>query len=390
MRLTSAERALKEITWLCIGAGMAGFLGGSLLAASTNRLRTNFFDLHQPEWRPEWDRGRAILALTAMAVCAIGALLFSYAGVGQFPLFAADSNYARFRFFPTSLVARFAIVSSLVLTIALVLMPFWKRSRFYLILLACVPIAIFTLITSRAYLVSACYLALVIYHYGRRRLDVKRIVLWVGIFAALKTGIDYYRFHQDEVYQARLRRIGFPEAFSWMGPDYLYVAMNFATLDGVIDVFPDELPYQWGWYSAYPIRCFWTERVGNGFRDRLDDILWERSARWFGLTNVTATYLAVPYADFGLLGAFGFSLLFGFVSEYAYLRMLARRTFPSLFLNAGLSWAVSVSFFANHLTLLDFYWNIAVVLIFHSFASRAVRGRTRMPRLVVLAPGGAR
>ena len=145
--------------------------------------------------------------------------------------------------------------------------------------------------------------------------------------------------------------------------------MTSQTLDNLTHLVPDEINYSYGWYIGYPLRVFWTPREGEGFRGRLDDLLWERSTDWSPVQSVTTTYMGVPYADFGIPGVFLFSCLFGWVSARVYDSMRRQPSFWRVFLYSGISFAIMLSIYGNYLTLFDLYWNIALVGLVHCLAS---------------------
>jgi oligosaccharide repeat unit polymerase len=166
-----------------------------------------------------------------------------------------------------------------------------------------------------------------------------------------------------------LDKLEFPENVRFFAPDYLYFSSTLQTLDNLTHIVPDEIGYSHGWYIGYPVRVFWTPRQGEGFRGRLDDLFWERSADWSPFPAVTASYMGWPYADFGIPGVFVFSALFGWLAVYVYRRLRERPTLWRVFLYSQISFAIVLSVYSSYLTLFDVYWNIAVVGLLHRFAS---------------------
>jgi len=162
--------------------------------------------------------------------------------------------------------------------------------------------------------------------------------------------------------------------------------MTLQMLDHLTFIVPGEIGYQHGWYTGYPVRVFWTARQGEGFRDRLDDLFWERSLEWSPVQAVTTSYMGVPYADFGIPGVFVFSYFFGWLSTCVYDSFRRQPNFWRAFLYSQISFAIVLSMYANYLTLLEVYWNLLVIgLVHHLVSDRSRLTRDGMAGQAVLS-----
>jgi hypothetical protein len=217
-------------------------------------------------------------------------------------------------------------------------------------------------------------MAIVLFHYGRRRLTPIVILLVVSIaYPAAKVAVDVRRFYDNPAFDKILDKIDFPEKMRILAPDYLYFGMTLQTLDNLTHLVPKEISYSYGWYLGYPIRVFWTPREGEGFRGRLDDLFWERSMDWSPVQSVTTAYMGVPYADFGIPGVLLFSFFFGWLSSWCYEQFRTEPSFWRAFLYAEVSFAIVISIYANYLTLFDLYWNLLIVGLINRWAFKGMR-----------------
>jgi hypothetical protein len=314
-----------------------------------------------------------------LALCALGYALHR---AGTFPLLSDDPETARFEFGVNSVVSRFMVSFYIVLQMGYLGFVHLRKFRMVFAGLVIIAVVAITLLTARFFLFVGIWTAIVFLHYGRHRLKPKSILLiFLVAYPLAKLAIDVKRFHENPAFIRMLDKIDFPEKWRAFAPDYLYFNLTTQTLDNLTFLIPNEIPYQQGWYTAYPVRVFWTPRQGQGFRGRLDDLLWDRSLDWAPTASVTTTYMGVPYADFGIPGVFLFSLVFGWLAMRTYFLLRQEPTFWRILLYSQFSFAIVLSFYGNYLTLFEMYWNLAVMGVVHLFASRAIQASSLSPQL---------
>src|SRR6266403_168601 len=370
LRLTTAELPFTVRFWVTVASGLLGFYLGALLV---HRGAEKGFPIAlarlRDYWELNWQPSRALFLIGLLfAVCSL-AYAYEYWRAGTVPLLADDPESARFTFGVNSYVHRFAISFYILALLGYIGLVHLRKYRVYFLAVAALSSIAIILLTARSLLLSAVWMAIVLFHSGRRRLTLRVLLLVVCIaYPSAKLAIDVKRFHDNPTYISLLNKIDFPEKQRWFAPDYLYFSMTSQTLDNLTHLVPDEISYSYGWYIGYPLRVFWTPREGDGFRGRLDDLLWERSTDWSAVQSVTTTYMGVPYADFGIPGVFLFSCLFGWVSARVYDSMRRQPSFWRVFLYSEISFAIMLSIYGNYLTLFDLYWNIALVGLVHRLA----------------------
>ncbi len=383
IRLTTADSGLTVRFWTIVTCGLSAFYLGALWAGRTREKgdQVALSELAR-HWKIDWVPSRALLLSGAFCAVCLAAFTYEYLKTGIMPLLAEDPNSVRALFSVNSYVHRFAI--SFYITIQLgyigvVHLRRYKAAFLAILVLGCVAI---TLLTARSFLLFAVWTAIVLFHYGRRRMTPRVALLVVLIaYPVAKLAVDVRRFYGNDAFNRVLDQIDFPERLRAFAPDYLYFSMTLQTLDHLTFIIPGEMDYQHGWYTGYPIRVFWTTRKGEGFRDRLDDLFWERSGEWSPTPAVTTAYMGVPYADFGIPGVFVFSCIFGWLSVRAYESMRRQPTFWRVFFYSQINLAIVLSIFGTYLTLFEPYWNLGVMALVHSFAS----GGSNLPGAAVAA-----
>ncbi|MBS1849829.1 MAG: oligosaccharide repeat unit polymerase [Acidobacteria bacterium] len=373
LHLTAIDSSFTLRFWVTVSAGLIAFRLGCWGAGQKPGARPWISLGRIPShWKIEWSAKRALLGAWALCLVSLAAFLYAYHVAGTVPLLSDDPESARFEFGVNSVLSRFIVSFYIIFQLGYIGFAHLGKYRTLFAGLVIAAVIAITLLTMRFFLFVGIWTVVVFWQYGRRRLNPKGLFLVLVVaYPVAKLAIDVKRFHENPVFVRVLDKIDFPERWRAFAPDYLYFNLTTQTLDHLTFLIPNEIPYQQGWYTAYPIRVFWTQRQGQGFRGRLDDLLWERSTDWSPIASVTTTYMGVPYADFGIPGVFAFSLVFGWLATRTYLSLRQQPTFWRILLYSQLSFAIGLSFYANYLTLFEMYWNLAVMGAVHLFASHA-------------------
>ena len=384
LQLTNLDTAFTLRFWTTVTSGLVAFYLGALLARRAAGKNAEVALSKMPsQWRIEWVPSRALLVAGIFSTICLAAFLYEYLHSGIIPLLADDPDSVRFKFSVNSYVNRFAVSFYLVAQLGYIGIAHIRKYRAAFLGMILMGVVAISLLTARFFLVLAVWMAIVLFHYGRRRMTPRVAILVVLLaYPLAKLAVDVKRFHANPTFNRILDQLDFPENLRAFAPDYLYFSTTLQTLDHMTFIIPKEISYQYGWYTAYPIRVFWTPRQGEGFRGRLDDLFWERSYEWSAIPAVTAGYMGVPYADFGIPGVFVFSCILGWLCVRVYESMRRQPTFWRAFLYSQLSFAVVLSIYGNYLTLFEFYWNLAVMGLVHRLASdrsRSTSERTTVP-----------
>ncbi len=365
LRVTTVERPFTLKTTIVILSGLGGFFLGALWARRGKPSYVCRAEDMPSAWKLDWQPRSLLLVTLGLAAISSLAFFIEYLHAGWVPLFSDDPNWARFNFAYNSYVQRFAVSAYIVPILAYLGFVHVKKNRALYFVLALLGATIMNLMTARMFLAEALWAAMLLFHYGRRRFKPMWLLMVVLIVYPLaKIATDVARFQNNPAFLAVLDNIDFPESARIFAPDYLYAAMNLQVLQYETEIVPSEESYSYGWYTAYPLRVFFTPKTGTGFRDRLDDLFWDRAPEWFGgYYAVVTTYLGVPYKDFGIPGVAIFSVIFGWLAMHTYVKMRTQPSFWHVFVYSQLAFALVHSSYSCFLSSFDFYWNLLVLAL---------------------------
>jgi oligosaccharide repeat unit polymerase len=295
----------------------------------------------------------------------------SFLKSGYIPLFTANSEHLRNSFFGANFFASFGLFAgplSLILASELVFFSTLGRRRTVVVWIVSVAslLCYFTIVT-RLDLFRFLLFALVIYHYGKKRLSLVQLLYAFGFSVVFFLIFFFLRIRYDtfgvfsEAYHLHL-----PAGMLWAGNIYLYIANNFWNLDFAFRKFVDgtfSYPFGYGLDLFRPLLGLSGMEVPLLASYGFDSILNESVRKVEGLNTIV--YVWHFYKDFGAFGVYFLPLVFGMLLTAFYINTLHR---PTLFRIS--MWAIFVGFIllSYHAPLWELwfiYVNILILAVAH-------------------------
>ena len=198
-----------------------------------------------------------------------------------------------------------------------------------LVLLAILALSFPFLTSSRGSMLTLLLLTLFIYHYYKRRVEIRKLVILITIFAMIvvimgglrrasyQGLVGFYKYNKGGMFPA-FQRI-------FVEGHYLFDITTFARL--VQDV-PEQLSFQWGStlinWVFWPIpRNLWAEKPIN-LGQRIGAQIYNQGVGVVG-GGVPPPFIAELYLNFHLAGIIVGMFFFGLFSRSLYLHMLENR-----------------------------------------------------------------
>src|SRR3989442_901013 len=240
LRLTTAELPFTIRFWVTVACGLLGFyLGAQRARRGAEKGYRIALGKLRDHWQVNWRPSRALFVMGFLFVICLFAFVYEYRRAGMLPLLAEDPEWARFHFGANSYVHRFAISFYLLILLGYIGIVHLRKYRAPFLIMTILSCAAITLLTARVFLLSAVWMAIILFHYGRRRMT-PRIALLVVLIAypLAKVAVDVKRFYEDPTFNQILDKIDFPEKLRLFAPDYLYFSMTLQTLDNLTRLVP--------------------------------------------------------------------------------------------------------------------------------------------------------
>ena len=352
-RIISIEQVpWNDTVWMCsIGAVIFYFLG--LVGAEWYLAAFRRPDLQRRQTVVgKWNGQKLFLIMLAWQLAAFGCMMYEFKHyVGGIPLFSRSWEFTRL-YNPQGYLSRLVhllgysfMLQAIVLQVylysqkklfSLGLLPFWLMLGFAL---CCAG-----LWGSRHTLFIPLAAGVVAFHYLHKRLKPTHLI-FLGIAASLFIGavgfvrkMTYFE-ERDVEYKEVLQHIGYSARFPVLDQVHNTVAMNFETFRKLTETFPTFQPYRLGrqtFFAVYSLLPGKQETLGE-----IQNRIWNTG--FYG--NLTATYMGVPYVDFGVPGVILYTLILAIFIRLLYFRI---QNFPTIF-NIML-----YSFFCYHLILMPY------------------------------------
>jgi oligosaccharide repeat unit polymerase len=254
--------------------------------------------------------------VTGLFIVSTVSILFEWYKAGGIPAFRKDVEIFRFNTSYSAITHIFAIMNKIVATmIGIYLVEQGKLKLKYDIILFLEFIGALFLMYCTAFrgemILAPC--VIFIYYAIRHKISIKFYVI-AGILAFLFIGIypiaRMYRMYGANYFAGQRGISTYPQLF-FLTPIYQSFTNNFEVLNLDFSIFPKMREYGLGTYSILPqipfvdlgrsLGAVQNEVLNNGF-----------------YANLTATYLATWYADFGYIGCFIVTILFCWLTNFSY------------------------------------------------------------------------
>ncbi len=253
-------------------------------------------------------------AVSAIAIC------FEWYKAGGIPAFRNDSETFRFKTSYSGIVHIFSILNKIVaLVIGIYLMDkkiSLKKDFIFIIEYSAAMFFMYCTAFRGELILAPC--VMFIYYAIRHKISLKVYII-AGILAMLVVGawpiIRMYRMYGAHYFVGQKNISTYPRLF-FLTPAYQTFTNNFEVLNLDLSIFPKIHPFGFGDYSILPQIPFVDlgKSLGSVQNEVLDNGFY---------ANLTATYLASWYADFGYIGCFLATLLYCGVTNFAYKKCLS-------------------------------------------------------------------
>ncbi|MBW8890329.1 MAG: oligosaccharide repeat unit polymerase [Fibrobacteres bacterium] len=308
------------------------------------------------------------------AICILGFLIsfgVSMAIVGGLPAFMKDPDDARIKFFSATQITNYGIfLGPISLMLGMVLLWFSNPSRagrrWILASLAFVLVLYMSIVT-RYDLFRFLIFSVVLYHYGRKPLRFRHVLvgLFLGaivFFAAFLIRVNTSSMETfNEMIQVKM-----PKHLAWASNIYAYLANDFWNYDFAVTRYVDgdrhyPLQYGLGLFRA----LLWNLHLEGPLDDafHFDTLYNESAARIKGLNTVV--YVWHFYKDFGIAGALLLPLAAGLLAWKFYFNTMLTPTIFRVGIWGILAGVVALSYHTPLWELWFLYLNLLVFFIAH-------------------------
>ena len=296
---------------------------------------------------------------------------FGFLYTGIVPILSVNPDKARLTFLNSHIIVSvgwFFGPLSLMLATEIV---FWanldKRIKTIVIAFSCLVLALYLTLVTRLDLLRYFLFAIVLFHYGKKRLSLKHFFLLFTIGFGFLLIMSFSRIKYESMSSfATGIKIKMPKQFLWAATGYAYIANNFWNFDYAVQKYIDGnsfYPRSFGFELLRPL-FFFSHLEGpvsslHGF----DSLYNESVVKVRGLNTVL--FIWHFYKDFGLWGMFLLIFFLGCGLGIFYQNTMERPTLLRLCL-----WAVFIGmiFFSFMVPLWSFwftYLNVGVFLLAH-------------------------
>ena len=307
----------------------------------------------------------------ACACIFFAAFVYAWMRVGFIPAFAPKPDSARLEFLSSSEVIEkgwfFGIVALMLLT-EIVLYGGLSLRRMAPALATGVAVLFFYLtLLTRLDLFRLLLFAVVHFHYGRKRLTFRLLLVVGAVAAAIFLAAMLVRVEtvaMETFTQFVKTRI--PKQYMVFANPYAYVVSNFWNLDYAFERYIDGTGYYprtYGLDMLKPLLYFLRVELDIGGMLGMDTPYNESIVKVGGLNTVV--YPWHFYKDFGWFGVFGLSLGAGLIAGMVYIRSLCRPTLLMTGVYSVVFGFIMLSFMSPTWSFWFVYMNLAVYLIAH-------------------------
>ncbi len=312
-----------------------------------------------------------LLVWAACTALFFGSFLFAWCQVGGLPLFAEEPENARMEFVRSSLVIIYGWLLgpvSLMLSLEMILFGRLSLPRRVLVWAVSTVVALVYLsLLMRVDLLRLLLFGAVFFHYGKRRLSLRTIV--VLLCAAVCLFLLAMLIRKDMAGLEMLRtslRIRLPPKYLWFSNVYAYIVNNFWNFDYAVRTYIDGTGY---YPISYGYNLFQPFLFAVGIHKPLMiaynfDSPYNESASMIGGLN-TILYIWHFYKDFGIFGAFVLPFLAGITMSKFYHGLIRFPTLLRVSLWGAIAGCIALSVMIPVWTFWSWLFTILFIVLAH-------------------------
>ncbi|MGB7569225.1 MAG: O-antigen polymerase [Chitinivibrionales bacterium] len=317
----------------------------------------------------DWNWFYGIWALCAFIFSA--SYFFGVFYTGIIPAFAKNPESARITFLTSHIIVNrgwFFGPLSLILATEIV---FWADLHKWMLVIvvafSLLVLALYLTLVTRLDLFRYFLFAIVLFHYGKKRLSLKHFLFFVAIGLGFLLMISFSRIkHESANSFTTSMKIRMPKKYLWASTGYAYVANNFWNFDYAVQKYIDGgsfYPRSFGFELLRPLFFFSHLEGIFSSQYRFDSLYNESVVKVRGLNTII--FIWHFYKDFGLWGMFFLIFILGCGLGIFYQNTMEQPTLLRVSL-----WAIFIGmiFFSYMVPLWSFwftYLNVGVLLLAH-------------------------
>lgn len=322
------------------GIGLGGYLLGVVTCLRGSEMRE---EVCPSAFRWTWEPVSFRLALLMLIFVMVGtyAYIGSHIGLpilsqnaGEVRLELGNYHWAGTPFFATAYTVIF-----------LFLVRIWTdpslrdtNARWWMIAALVAIFLVFLSMAGRAILVPPILTGVILYHYVKKTVKLKSVMIGITLLFSLLSVFGYLRdLTMGDSTMTSMEEAGLPRGVQPFVYCYLYIRYSVATLRDVSEIIPSQTPYQHGAITLLPLQS-----VLPGHHEMSDTFFKNLLGNEFIGAGQPATVLGAFYADFGPLGVFFEMFLWGLLLARLY-RWMRRE--QSIFSAMVFAWATQAGLF---------------------------------------------
>ncbi|HMD69126.1 MAG TPA: O-antigen polymerase [Chitinivibrionales bacterium] len=380
LRLSGYQTPWALSTHFLFWGGLLCFIAGAGIAHAVDRIRNPSIAIDAASvkaalWTSalETDWKWFLFFFRACAAVFIVSYVMSYLISGTIPILSKPeaADKARIAFFMASLPTNYGLFAGPMTLILgseyLLFSGGSKRHMAEVIAVVAVTLLLYITVITRLDLFRAVLFAVIMYHYGRRRLMPRHLLLAGALFVAAFLLFFFLRVQYDTFGMwVEAQKVHVPKHFLWCANMYTYIVNNFWNFDYAVRRYVDgtfAYPRQWGFSLARPVFGLFSLEFPFAQSNGFDSIMNESVSMLKGLNTIVFPWHF--YKDFGAFGVYFLPLLFGTIITVFYVNTMHA---PSLSRMAVWAQVAPLIIFSYSFAMWEFwfiYMNFAVIAAAH-------------------------
>jgi len=289
----------------------------------------------------------------------------------EIPAFSRYPDVARLNFLSASLPTNIGLfmgpMAMMLLFEVILFRPGQLKEKTMMFVLMGILVLLYGSIVTRTDMFRVMFFAVLLYHYGKKNLSLKHLSI-LAVTGVILFMIMFFIRTSTETFEtfSTFLKMRLPPKLFWASNIYAYVVNNFWNFDFAVQKYVEgNSSYPFG-YGFYLLRSFFFLTQTEGFfigTYGMESIMNPMITRIESLNTIV--YVWHLYKDFGPIGVFGLSFLFGALLSIFYHNTISK---PSL-VRIGI-WSIFIGMiFLSFLNATWEFWfiylNIFIILLAH-------------------------